>query len=173
MDQTRPSPSRVQPGFSLIEVTIALGIVVFALVAIIGLLPVAVKTSAGSERETQATFIAQNIFSDLVSGYGPTNTFITSGEDVLEPGGRTAVNLAADSDKYVIYNLQGQPMGTSTASKFITPQGSNAVYGAKIAIRRNPAATNLSRVEVQVETPVDAPGTNRTRYKFVTELPNR
>lgn len=174
MNRIRPFRNRKRSGFSLIEVTLALGLLVFALVAIISLLPVALKSSSESERETQATLIAQNIFSDLASGYSPTNTFITIGEDLREPAGRTLVNLADDSDYCVLYTVQGKPLGLTTPADFLGTQAAdNVVYGAKIVIRKNPASTNLSRVEVQVEVPVGAPTKRRTRYNFVTELRNR
>ena len=46
-------------GFSLIEVVLALGIISFAIVGIIGLMPVAMKSAGDSMRETDATFIAR------------------------------------------------------------------------------------------------------------------
>ncbi|MBW8863810.1 MAG: hypothetical protein JF609_02605 [Verrucomicrobia bacterium] len=52
-------------GFSLIEIVLALGIISFALVGILGLFPVAVNAAADSQHETQAALIARSIFDQL------------------------------------------------------------------------------------------------------------
>lgn len=57
------SPSRLSHGFSLIEVTIALGIVSFALIALFGLLPTGLTTFRSSIDRSVASQIAQNIIS--------------------------------------------------------------------------------------------------------------
>lgn len=175
---TRARDRRTHPrgpgAFSLIEVTLAIGIVVFALVAILGLLPVAMKSSATNERETQATFIAQNIFSDLASGAAPTNTFIIKGPEVYEPAGLLKINLAAKSVNYLVYNDQGAPLGEATPSEFALPiTTTNAIYGAKVSIRQDGSTPNLSQVSVQVEVPLTAPSAARTRYQYATEIRNR
>lgn len=51
--------------FSLVEVTLALGVAAFALVAIFGLLPVGLNTNQASIDQTAATNIATRIASDL------------------------------------------------------------------------------------------------------------
>jgi uncharacterized protein (TIGR02598 family) len=52
-------------GFSLIEVVLALGIVGFSLIGILGLFPVALNTAKDSQNETRVAFIAQSIYSDF------------------------------------------------------------------------------------------------------------
>jgi uncharacterized protein (TIGR02598 family) len=52
-------------GFSLIEIVLAIGIISFALVGILGLFPVAVNAAANSQNETQAALIARSIFDQL------------------------------------------------------------------------------------------------------------
>lgn len=61
MKLRRPSPS----GFSLIEVTIALGIATFCLVALFALLPIGLNTNRDTIEQTIATSIAANIASDI------------------------------------------------------------------------------------------------------------
>lgn len=150
-------------GFSLIEITIALGIVAFALVAIMGLFPVAMKNATESQRETRATFIAQSIFSDLAAS-SATNRFIAIGSDLTSSGSRQSVGLTNNSTNSVFYSDEGAPLGTALSSA--------AAFEGKILIARDPALTNLSRVEVQIEAPAAAPTTNRTKYNFVTLLRN-
>jgi uncharacterized protein (TIGR02598 family) len=51
--------------FSLIEVTLALGVVSFALLALFGLLPVGLKENQNSTSQTAATSIATALIADL------------------------------------------------------------------------------------------------------------
>ncbi len=59
-------PGRL-PAFSLIEVVLALGIIAFALVAILGMIPVALESNRASIDETRATEIAGQVFATLSS----------------------------------------------------------------------------------------------------------
>jgi uncharacterized protein (TIGR02598 family) len=54
-------------GFSLVEAALSLAILSFALVAIIGLLPVALQTAKESSAETHATLIARRIVDEIQS----------------------------------------------------------------------------------------------------------
>jgi uncharacterized protein (TIGR02598 family) len=51
--------------FSLVEVTLALGVAAFALLAILGMLPTGLKTQQASIQQTTANSIISQIFSDL------------------------------------------------------------------------------------------------------------
>ena len=53
--------------FSLVEVVITLGIIAFALVAIIGLLPIGLKSGRASIQETRANQLAQQLFNTIRS----------------------------------------------------------------------------------------------------------
>ena len=52
-------------GFSLVEVTLALGVAAFCLIAVLGLLPTSLKTQQTSIQQTTANQIISTIFSDL------------------------------------------------------------------------------------------------------------
>lgn len=52
-------------GFSLVEVTLALGVAAFCLVAIFGLLPVALKSNQAAIEQTTANGILSAVISDL------------------------------------------------------------------------------------------------------------
>lgn len=58
-------PLFLATAFSLVEVTIAMGIIAFGLVAILGVLPVAFTTSRASITQTRATGIADTVFAGL------------------------------------------------------------------------------------------------------------
>jgi uncharacterized protein (TIGR02598 family) len=51
--------------FSLVEITLALGVAAFALIAILGMLPAGLKTQQASVRETTANAIISAVVADL------------------------------------------------------------------------------------------------------------
>lgn len=53
--------------FSLVEVVLALGIVGFALLAIIGLLPIGLQSGRASIQETRANYLADQVFATMRS----------------------------------------------------------------------------------------------------------
>jgi type II secretory pathway pseudopilin PulG len=53
--------------FSLVEVVIALGVIAFAIIAILGAVPAGLNTGHAAQDETRAVQIAQDIFSSLAS----------------------------------------------------------------------------------------------------------
>ncbi len=56
---------RAQAGFSLIEVTIALGVVAFALLTVLGLLPIGLSILSGAATQTGAANIAKEMSSEV------------------------------------------------------------------------------------------------------------
>ena len=62
-DMNRPLSGAA--AFSLVEVTLALGVAAFCLVAVLGLLPTSLKTQQASIQQTTANSIISQIFSDL------------------------------------------------------------------------------------------------------------
>ena len=51
--------------FSLVEVTLALGVAAFCMIAVFGLLPVGVQTNQRATSQTSATSIMANVIADL------------------------------------------------------------------------------------------------------------
>jgi type II secretory pathway pseudopilin PulG len=70
--------SLARSGFSLIEVTLALGVAGFCLIAIMGLLPVGLKTNQAAIQQTTANGILSAVVSDIRSvgkgAIGPGNS---------------------------------------------------------------------------------------------------
>src|ERR1043165_1889070 len=58
---------RARVGFSLVEVVVALGVIGFALLAILGLFPIGLKSGRASIQETRANHLAEQVFSTLRS----------------------------------------------------------------------------------------------------------
>ncbi len=60
---------RTQAAFSLVEVVLALGIAAFCLLAVIGMLPIAVKSQQASVQQTAANSITSGIIADLRAAF--------------------------------------------------------------------------------------------------------
>ena len=144
---------------------LALGVIAFAQVGIMGLFPVAMKSAQESQRETRATLIAQQIFSDLRVASG-TNRFVISGPSVNMTNG---LSLASAGNLYLAYNTNGSPLASITSSDFTNSYGDlSASFLADVAVDPNTGTANLSRVQTTIETPAAAPSANRSKYTFVT-----
>ena len=61
----RSTTKKFRRGFSMVEVALALGVVAFAFLTLLALLPAGVKTNRSSVEETRATFILTNLEADL------------------------------------------------------------------------------------------------------------
>lgn len=124
----RPS-SLPAAAFSLVEVTIALGITAFGLVAILGVLPVAFSTSRASITQTRATEIANTVFAGLRAQPFTPKTLIGAGLIYPEPSPSPAppppqftVDLAnrtvSDPDVVLFAVLnETEPVGTTDARR--------------------------------------------------------
>ena len=163
-------------GFSLVEVSIALGIMAFALVGIMALFPTALRSARESQQETRATFIARQIFADLNASESPTNALIAVGDSLTNPTHRTNVNLAQNSTNAVLYNEDGLPLNLIAPVTLFTnniPAGPDGTYAVRIGVSTNDLPPGLSRVEVLVTAPAAAALTNRAQFPFITLLRNR
>ncbi len=159
-------PSRIHTAaaFTLIEIVLAIGVISFALVAIMGLFPVAMTSSADSQRETQAALIARRIFSDLsarkpfiqLRGSDPTHDF--QSVDLDKP-----MQFETDYDEGGVL-----PNGATVGSAHTTGM---PVYHATISIQTdNLPQQKLTRVEIVITTPVGVPAQNQKKFVFVSLL---
>jgi type II secretory pathway pseudopilin PulG len=160
-------------GFSLVEVTLALGIIAFALVGIMAMFPVAITSARESQQETRATFIAQSIMADLQTGNTPTNRAVLIG-----PTQTRSINLAQSGTTLILgYSEEGEPLGALESGNFAGPLGVSTdqdwVFATRVLITTNDLPPGLSRVDVLVTAPASAALTNRATWPFVTLLPNR
>ena len=89
-------------GFSLVEVTLALGVAAFCLLALFGLMPVGVQTNRSATSQTAATNIMAAVVSDLRAT--PT-TSSTSSQFCIRFG--TATTLYFDSEGRCSMDLAG------------------------------------------------------------------
>jgi len=101
--------ARFRSGFSLVEVTLALGIAAFCLLAVFGLLPIGLKTQQSAIEQTAATRIISAAASDLRNTARtaaasslfaitiPGNTASTSSTLYFDTEGRYSPAISADS----------------------------------------------------------------------------
>ena len=142
-------------GFSLIEVTLALGVAVISLLAIFALLPVGLQTSQNANQQT----ISSDIISAVVSDLRATPPTIPRGS-------------AATSTQFGI-NIPANPNGASVASTVYfdstgrsTPAiDANSRYRLTITFLPNAGIRSATLVDLKttwpaVANPVDAGGSN-------------
>ena len=91
-----------QAAFSLVEVTLALGIAAFCLIAVFGLVPVGVQTNRNATSQTTATNILSSIVSDIRAS--PKGTGNTAKYKIRRAKGNTWT---------VCFDGQGQPDGAA------------------------------------------------------------
>ncbi len=158
--------SRHALAFSLIEVVLAVGVISFALVGIIGLFPVAMQSALDSQRETQVAFIARSLFSELqrVNGDRAYITVTKPANDerqALDQGALVTIDLSTSSSSpYDFFFDENGGM--------LDANGPTALYRADVTVDRSGQPDGLSRVDVEIAVPVTAPAGNQKKYNFVT-----
>ncbi len=163
--------------FSLIEIVLAIGIISFALVGIIGLFPVALNTANASQQETHAALIARTIFNDLSSRPGDRTVLLQ--QPSLEDAPSTIdVDLATEAEYFLAFDRDGRALPDKiTAAIFESGTSGTANFLVKVAVTLpEPTATGpppvegVSRVDVTITSPAAAPLENRPPLSFVSLL---
>jgi uncharacterized protein (TIGR02598 family) len=158
-----PSPTTNPPAFSLIEVVIALGIVAFAVIAIVGMLPIALKSSQNTMRETDATIIAQRIFSELKTDTGANRTFTINTNGDTET---LSLTSHENTNNFLGFKNDGEVQNFTKS-----PTNKPALdFYAQISVFTNTGTSNLSRIQIDITYPPSAPPGARTTNSFVTLL---
>ena len=115
-------------GFSLVEVTLSLGIAGFCLIAVFGLMPVGVQTNRNATSQTAATNIMAAVVADLRATPSASNTSaqfgITFGTNppplYFDSAGQFSTSLGADSRYQVNVTFPSSPTGLSFADVKVT-----------------------------------------------------
>jgi uncharacterized protein (TIGR02598 family) len=85
------SPEKKRAGFSLVEVTIAIGIVSFALVTLLGVVPVGLIATQEAMRQTAESQIIKQISSDLgMMPFAKIGNYLASGQYFDYNGSRSS-----------------------------------------------------------------------------------
>jgi hypothetical protein len=170
----RRAPACGPGAFSLVEVALSLAVVSFAIIAILGLLPVALRTARESNRETRATLIARRIVDELRS-LPAESTALVRGPSAVNPGWQLrAINLSSPSVHVLAYDEQGEGLATEiNPEAFGDPLPFDAHFVAEVRVTPHFPFQGISRVQAAVEAPAQAPSSRRSRYVFVTLMRHR
>jgi uncharacterized protein (TIGR02598 family) len=152
---------RTKRGFSLVEVTLAIGIIAFALLAIVALIPVGVKSGGEAIDATRTSLAAKDAQNRVKSSV--TSTIFASATDAVLPTW--------------YYDREGIFLGTAVSS--------NAFYRVDATIHKdwggnasppNVDATVLRPTTLQLRWPLDtsngaALGNNNASFTFYVRRP--
>jgi uncharacterized protein (TIGR02598 family) len=111
--------------FSLVEVTLALGIAAFCLIAVFGLMPVGVQTNRNATSQTAATNIIASVIADMratTSSISPQYgiTFGAAKTLYFDGSGQSTTLLGPNSRYRVRITFPSSPAGLSYAVVKIT-----------------------------------------------------
>ena len=167
-------------GFSLVEVTIAIGIFAFVVVGVMGLLPAGLRMRADSAAETRGVLIAAELFAAVRASTNLANVTIRTGpklntEDVRTTNILTSpVVLGFPAQTTMPYYFYGwsQPAGAAWtnaggSSSEIVASAANAI-DTLARLRATKIATGLYNVIVEVRAPASLPATNSSQSTFST-----
>ena len=181
-------------GFSLIEVTLALGIVTFALVGVVGVLPVALNSCRQSFDETRAAAVANTVFTSFRSQPFQAVCYVDEQFDAsgnplptpaVPPLDLNASTSANTLNMYATFldagtvpatpdafgdqrHLRFERVQATAADYLITMHFNNQPTGMSIAPQ-----TGVSAQANQVELVVSAVSRPQTVYHFMSTVANR
>lgn len=160
----RRAAQKSRAGFTLIETALALGIVAFALVPLVGLLPVGIQVSKSASDLTIAAQIAQRL-TGMVQQTDDASSALRDGSSAL-------------MTSYYAFDNEGQPVTATTPANPTTPAAA-PVYSAAVLrfIAANSAAASMTdapkgpgAVTVLIQI-VSDPGQRMKGKSPSTELP--
>jgi uncharacterized protein (TIGR02598 family) len=130
-------PDSTVASFSLVEVTLALGVAAFCLIAIFGLMPVGVQTNRNATSQTAATSIIAAVIADLRATPKTTNTSTQFG---------------------ITFGTNPSPIYFDAAGQFAATSGPNSRY--QLNVTWNSAPTGLRYADLKVTWPAPASPSN-------------
>jgi uncharacterized protein (TIGR02598 family) len=129
--------------FSLVEVTLALGVAAFSLLVILGMLPVSLKTNQSSSQQTTANGIISQVAADLrAAARLPPGQ--VSKQFSLHPHNGGPWDPTPD---YLYFDYDGRPTGTNQST---APSG--VLYRVTVTYRLPPTDTT-SLADIRVSWP--------------------
>jgi type II secretory pathway pseudopilin PulG len=168
-------------GFSLVEVTIAIGIFAFVIVGILGLLPAGMKMRADSAAETRGVLISEELFAAVRASPSVTNMTFRDGPGLMADNNRTNINLLnrqvvlgyPSQTTVPFWSFDKNPGGSWTnaggADAEVAESSINAIDAlARLSATNVPGAPGLYRVTVDVRAPASIPLANSRPISFST-----
>jgi uncharacterized protein (TIGR02598 family) len=134
--------------FSLVEVTLALGVAAFCLIAVFGLMPVGLQTNRNSTSQTDATNIIAFVVADLRANFKNQSTWRTPLLCIVLG---TPMTLYFDSQRQCAGNLAGSINSCGTA--FFSPSLQTRY---RVNVTFPPSTGNLTYADVKVTWPAAA-----------------
>jgi uncharacterized protein (TIGR02598 family) len=142
-------PVRRTAGFSLVEVTLALGVAALCLIVLLGLLAVGLKTQQASTQQTTANAIVSMILGDLRADVRlPPGQASKEGDSGFQLHGHW---LAVGTPDTIYFTNQAKMTGSLNAST----APADAAFRAKITYR-SPPTTSTAVATVTVTWPAAA-----------------
>jgi len=132
--------------FSLVEVTLALGIAAFCLIAVFGLVPVAALTNRNATSQTRATNIMTAVVADLRA---TPNTKTKSAQFTITFG----------TCKRLFFNSEGQVVASGLCNPSTTAPAT-ARYQVNVTWSDSLVGANLRYADVNVTWPAAAAAAN-------------
>jgi len=186
--------------FSLTEVVIALGVAAVAFTSIIALFPLGLNMSKESYEATQAALIAQTIIADLRDQVSSSSGKLIqkNGSKAMKTENYETIPMTASSggtDRYIYLAYDQQIRADSTSSPIMLrpcassvslngpneplwfTRGTNGpILLVKVSLKHSfrmsaTGTANPQRVDVTIESPANAPSTNRVQYIFSGVIP--
>lgn len=145
-------------GFSLVEVVLALGVISFAIVAILGLIPTGLQTSHSSQDETRAAQIAQTILSSMASQAQRQFTAVT-----------VPTNDSSTIPPFDLTSSGTTPIYADNAAK-LSANAAGAVYAITVTTNSSPTGLDagyVNQVTVSIAWPAGAASANQTKRDYV------
>lgn len=171
--------TRRQDGFSLVEVTIAIGIFSFVVVGILGLLPAGMRMRADSAAETRGVLISEELFAAVRASPSVTNITFRDGPGLQPGNNRANINLLS---RQVVLGYPAQTtvpywsFDQNPGASWINAGGNDSEIRASavnaIDTLARLTATNLGnglyQVTVEVRAPASVPLANTRPATFST-----
>lgn len=119
-----PARTTRRRGLTLIEVTIAIGIVALTVVPLLGLLSLSLASQAEAAFETRAVLVARGIIADLRQGaataHGIPIRVAASGNPASDFVYPTLDLIGEAADFHLLYTEDGRPARTATTTEYNT-----------------------------------------------------
>ena len=123
----RHSSFKVAAAFSLVEVTVALGVAAFCLIAVFGLMPVGVQTNRNATSQTAATNIVAAVVADLRA---------------------TPITNATSSQFGITFGTNPPPLYFDGAGQFSSSLGPNSRYQFNLTWNSAPSGSRYAGLKV-------------------------
>jgi len=153
----RSAPLRHRDAFSLVEVVLAIGVISFAIVAILGLFPIGLATGRSAQDETRAPQVAQTILASFAS---QATTQFANLQLPVSGGSSLTFDLTTSNTQTLYAGNDGQ----------LLPSVGGATYAVSILTNSNPTgfdAGYANEVTITVGWPATAAVADRTKRDFV------